>query len=489
MSAFTLLQGDCRKVLATLPDESVHCCISSPPYWGLRDYQTAEWEGGDTECDHLGKPHRTRSGFNERYSGIAASEDNKQDALTYPMGNVCDKCGARRIDSQLGLEATPEQYVANMVGVFREVWRVLRDDGTLWLNLGDSYAMSSIRGGTKPFSGNVGAHTGYVKGSIRFGKRSVPNGLKAKDLVGIPWRVAFALQADGWYLRQDIIWHKPNPMPESVTDRCTKAHEYIFLLTKSARYYYDNEAVKEDAVRAGDVPGGNGHYIQHSAGGHNKDGLTACGQKPVAETRNKRSVWTVTTKPFKGAHFATFPPDLIEPCILAGCPPAGKRCDCDHIIYSPTGAGEIDDPSMLTGRAGMNRPRRPGEGTRPITKREQRWHAEQMKASNHREDMAVLTSEAFAHYTRTDDSGARPLPEALRLDFLRRGWITDAPPCAHPVEPAGTVLDPFSGAGTTGVVAVQHGRRYIGIELNPEYLEMSRKRIQLVRDSITIPLF
>ena len=206
-------------------------------------------------------------------------------------------------------------------------------------------------------------------------KNAPPPGLKPKDLVGIPWRVAFALQADGWYLRQDIIWHKPNPMPESVTDRCTKAHEYIFLLTKSARYYYDNEAVKEDAVRAGDVPGGNGHYIQHSAGGHNKDGLTACGQKPVAETRNKRSVWTVTTKPFKGAHFATFPPDLIEPCILAG-------------------------------------------------------------------------------------SAADTV-----------------------------VLDPFSGAGTTGLVAVQHGRRYIGIELNPDYLEMSRKRIQLVRDSLTVPMF
>ena len=316
MPAFELLQGDCLQQLATLPAASVQCCVTSPPYWGLRDYGTA---------------------------------------------------------GQLGLEATPDEYVANMVAVFRAVRRVLRDDGTLWLNLGDSYAGNSNN--TRGEGAGGGKERGKAMGFGTLPQKKDYDGIKPKDLVGIPWRVAFALQADGWYLRQDIIWHKPNPMPESVTDRCTKAHEYIFLLTKSARYYYDNEAVKEDAVRAGDVPGGNGHYIQHSAGGHNKDGLTACGQKPVAETRNKRSVWTVTTKPFKGAHFATFPPDLIEPCILAG-------------------------------------------------------------------------------------SAADTL-----------------------------VLDPFSGAGTTGVVAVQHGRRYIGIELNPDYLEMSRKRIQLVRDSLTVPMF
>ena len=447
MKAFELLQGDCLQQLATRPAASVQCCVTSPPYWGLRDYGTP---------------------------------------------------------GQLGLEATPDEYVANMVAVFREVRRVLRDDGTLWLNLGDSYA--STGRSDRQESPGVGATQAMAApgrkviwkagGGSNF-SWELPGGLKPKDLVGIPWRVAFALQADGWWLRQDIIWHKPNPMPESVTDRCTKSHEYIFLLTKSARYYYDANAIAEPVLEsstkraaAGFVTSPRDDAVAGVSIGANERTRFGLREKfAMPSTRNKRSVWTVTTKPFKGAHFATFPPDLIEPCILAGCPPAGKRCDCDHIIYSPTGAGEIDDPSMLTGRAGMNRPRRPGEGTRPITKREQRWHAEQMKASNHREDMAALTSEAFAHYTRTDDSGARPLPEALRLDFLRRGWITDAPPCAHPVEPAGTVLDPFSGAGTTGVVAVQHGRRYIGIELNPDYLEMSRKRIQLVRDSLTVPMF
>ena len=380
MSAFTLLQGDCRKVLATLPDESVHCCISSPPYWGLRDYQTAEWEGGDTECDHLGKPHRTRSGFNERYSGIAASEDNKQDALTYPMGNVCDKCGARRIDSQLGLEETPVAYVENMVAVFRAVRRVLRDDGTLWLNLGDSYT-SGNRADRDPAL--VSSSSGLTNRSNGLDRARTPVGLKPKDLVGIPWRVAFALQADGWYLRQDIIWAKPNPMPESVTDRCTKSHEYIFLLTKSARYYYDNEAIREpnseNSEKWGKMVPTKTAKAQGSHGA--TSALTAnmtheeVVEKYYTNGRNKRDVWTVTTKPFKGAHFATFPPDLIEPCILAG-------------------------------------------------------------------------------------SAADTL-----------------------------VLDPFSGAGTTGLVAVQHGRRYIGIELNADYLEMSRKRIQLVRDSITVPMF
>ena len=198
----TLLLGDAATVLRELPERSAQCVVTSPPYWGLRDYGIGE---------------------------------------------------------QLGLEATPDEYVAKMVTVFREVRRVLRDAGTLWLNLGDSYG-------------------------------------DAKQLQGIPWRVAFALQADGWYLRRDRIWHKPNPMPDSVTDRCTKAHEYIFLLSKSPRYYYNAEAIAEPAQCAGDP-------------------------------RNKRSVWTVTTKPFSGAHFATFPPDLIEPCIKAGCPKDGTVLD------------------------------------------------------------------------------------------------------------------------------------------------------------------
>tara|TARA_B100000131_G_scaffold180694_1_gene174379 strand:+ start:221 stop:1063 length:843 start_codon:yes stop_codon:yes gene_type:complete len=227
-----IYEGDCIEQLKRLADQSINTCITSPPYWGLRNYQE---------------------------------------------------------DKQLGMEDTPEEFISNLVDVFREVKRVLRDDGTVWLNLGDTYC------GT----GHKGNYTDPKHKEGRNGQKIALNnkidGLKSKDLVGIPWRVALALQQDGWYLRQDIIWHKPNTMPESVKDRCTKAHEYIFLLSKNKKYYYDDEAIKEDAV--------------------------------IGKKRNKRSVWTVPTKPFKGAHFATFPPELIEPCILAGCPEGGVVLD------------------------------------------------------------------------------------------------------------------------------------------------------------------
>ena len=303
----TLYLGDCLEILRAMPDASVHTCVTSPPYFGLRDYG---------------------------------------------------------VDGQIGLEPTPDEYVARMVEVFREVRRVLRDDGTLWLNLGDSYSHP-----TKGTGGGWAADpNNYAHKAQAFGARKFSMGdAKPKDLMGIPWRVAFALQADGWYLRQDIIWHKPNPMPESVRDRCTKAHEYIFLLSKRPRYYFDSEAIKEPAVS--EKPAGNKRhkyadaYAADVLGKHRtKAGLLAL-TGVEWEKRNKRSVWTVATKPFKGAHFATFPPDLIEPCILAGCP----------------------------------------EG--------------------------------------------------------------------------GTVLDPFGGAGTTGLVATQAGRNAVLCEINPEYVEMARKRI------------
>ena len=274
-----ILVGDCIESMRGLPDQSVHTCVTSPPYFGLRDY-----------------------------------------------GH----------DGQIGLEPTPDAFVAKLAEVFREVRRVLRDDGTLWLNLGDSYGVG-------------------------------------KQMLGIPWRVAFALQADGWYLRQDIIWHKPNPMPESVIDRCTKAHEYIFLLSKSQRYYFDAEAIKEPSAYFGkDARSGMGN-IRYE-GKRTEGDAAANGQQSfvtINETRNKRSVWTVTTKPFKGAHFATFPPDLIEPCIKAGCP----------------------------------------EG--------------------------------------------------------------------------GTVLDPFGGSGTTGMVAQRHRRKFVLCELNPEYARMAEDRIAAERDLLS----
>jgi DNA modification methylase len=272
--SYKILHGDCIEHMRTLADQCVNTCVTSPPYFGLRDY-----------------------------------------------GH----------DGQIGLEATPDAFVAKMVDVFREVRRVLRDDGTVWLNLGDSYA--AARGGThQPAETLAGGKGGKMDdgATVNRGRESGYNptrnagaiGLKHKDLIGIPWRVAFALQADGWYLRQDIIWHKPNPMPESVTDRCTKAHEYIFLLSKSAKYYYDSEAIAEESSG---LTGG-----RFGAGGKEVGRLRQDSARPRPEdngTRNKRSVWTVTTKPYKGAHFATFPPDLIRPCILAGCQIGGTVLD------------------------------------------------------------------------------------------------------------------------------------------------------------------
>jgi len=229
------------------------------------------------------------------------------------------------VDGQLGLERTPGEYVAKLIEIFREVKRVLRDDGTLWLNLGDSYS-SVHTGGHKSKKATVGNNKEGIQEIKQSKAKPESYGLKTKDLVGIPWSVAFALRADGWYLRQDIIWHKPNPMPESVTDRCTKAHEYIFLLSKSAKYYYDNEAIKEPSKWGGDPREGYGrlHYREK------REGQKGTGQEnfvQITDKRNKRSVWTVNTKPFKESHFATFPPDLIYPCIKAGCPKSGIVLD------------------------------------------------------------------------------------------------------------------------------------------------------------------
>ena len=233
-----ILQGDVLERLKDVPHD-VQTCVTSPPYWGLRDYGTATWEGGKSNCVHtISMPTKWNDPKRgEKYTRPeVANRGGKSEA--------CFLCGAKRIDSQLGLENTPEEYVSNMVKVFRAVRRVLKDDGTLWLNLGDSYAMSSMRGKNSAFKGLIDQSNSGIVGV----EKSIPKGLKPKDLIGIPWRVAFALQADGWYLRQDIIWAKPNPMPESVTDRCTKSHEYIFLLTKSPKYYFDNEAIKEEAI-------------------------------------------------------------------------------------------------------------------------------------------------------------------------------------------------------------------------------------------------
>lgn len=326
-----LLIGDCREKLRELPDASVHCCVTSPPYYGLRDYGTADWQGGDDSCDHKNGTAHQQQGATSVRQGRSNTEAQRNENFR----DTCGKCGATRIDRQLGLEPTSDEYVAGMVEVFREVRRVLRDDGTLWLNIGDSYAGG---GGFSPDSPSNQAgskqttHKGSIRGTIRPG-----NGIKPKDLIGIPWMLAFALRADGWYLRQEIIWAKPNPMPESVRDRCTKAHEQIFLLSKSSRYYFDAEAIAEPGADI--LPNGRpaprarygGLLPSEAKGGmHRSDAsATQTGVPRVVEAhiRNKRSVWTVATQPFSEAHFATYPPALIEPCILAGCPVGGTVLD------------------------------------------------------------------------------------------------------------------------------------------------------------------
>ena len=307
MSNYTLLQGHCLEVLRTLPTESVQTCITSPPYFGLRDYG----------CD-----------------------------------------------GQIGLESTPDSFVASLVDVFAEVHRVLKSDGTLWLNLGDSY-----NGAASNRTGQNGYKDGRTNRDKRFSTGGI-EGLKSKDLIGIPWRVAFALQSYGWYLRQDIIWHKPNPMPESVTDRCTKAHEYIFLLSKSDRYFYDNEAIKEPVSDTSLKRAEYGWNCDRPSTKNASMGGTGIHTEKMGTRfvnpsgRNKRSVWTVCTKPYKGAHFAVYPTELIRPCVLAGS--------------------------------------RPGD----------------------------------------------------------------------------VVLDPFNGSGTTGFVSMEERRKYIGIDINTEYLAIAEARIK-----------
>lgn len=265
-----ILQGDSLEVLKTLPDNIIDCCITSPPYFGLRDYG---------------------------------------------------------VEGQIGLEETPEQYINKLVDIFHEVKRVLKDDGTLWVNIGDSYAGGAGRWGGSDFLSDKQISNNGSLSQIPVSKKWQHKTIKSKDLIGIPWMLAFALRADGWYLRQDIIWHKPNPMPESVTDRCTKSHEYIFLLSKSQKYYFDYEAIKEDAKTKPTKRNkhAEGYQADYAKGDRFSPGERVYG---ADGRRNKRDVWSVPVKPCKEAHFATFPEELIKPCILAGC-------EVDGVVLDP----------------------------------------------------------------------------------------------------------------------------------------------------------
>jgi len=316
MIANKILLGDNIETLKTLPDNTVDCCITSPPYYCLRDYGTARWEGGDPDCDHRKRGSNKVFGNSE----FNKNRPSREKTLTVGYSSVCEKCGAVRIDNQIGLEETPGKYVEKLVYVFREVRRILREDGTLWVNIGDSYCSVATGTNKQDYSKLGGGKATQIESCKRPDKK--PNGdIKQKDLIGIPWMLAFALRADGWYLRQDIIWHKPNVMPESVTDRCTKSHEYIFLLSKSRQYYFNNEAIKEPALQE--------NRMRKDRVGVKQDGIYNPGDRVFygSDTRNKRDVWIVNTKPNSCAHFATYPEELIIPCILAGSHEGGIVLD------------------------------------------------------------------------------------------------------------------------------------------------------------------
>lgn len=415
--SYQLLQGDVLDKLRELPDESVHCVVTSPPYWGLRDYGTGKWEGGDDPfCDHRvsGQVQDTKAP-----GAIVCSVRPGVDA------SVCIDCGAVRQDNQIGLEKTPEEYVEKMTEVFREVRRVIRNDGTLWLNIGDSYFASPTGSQSKKAVVDDGRQEEATK-------RPAKAGGKPKDLVGIPWLTAFGLRADGWYLRQDIIWAKPNVMPESVLDRCTKSHEHVFLLTKSPKYFYDAEAVKEPTV-CDRKRGPATHPDTASTNGNG--GLSS---RELTAFRNKRDVWTIPTRSYREAHFATFPEALVEPCILAGTSEKG----CCSVCAAPW-LRVVESKRLMRHELPTDHPDyRPGRYT--------------VKAGGE-DDYAKGGGQAFRF---SETVGWKP--------GCKCGG--DAQPCV--------VLDPFSGAATTGVVALKAGRDYVGIELNPEYVEMSRRRLE-----------
>lgn len=396
LGTYQLLNGNSIEVLKTLPDKSVNTCVTSPPYFGLRDYGTAKWVGGDPNCDHVADASKTKKFGNEEFNKNRPSREQTKIPGYYK--EVCPKCGAVRVDEQIGIEKTPDEYIANLVAIFEEVKRVLKDDGTLWVNIGDTY------NGNKTGNTEIYKNKKLSEASDGIHKKQW-GGCKQKDLIGIPWMLAFALRDAGWYLRNDIIWQKVNPMPESVTDRCTKSHEYIFLFAKQPNYYFDYKAIREEAHydgRKDTVLKGSNKYDGFAGAPHERwkfeqpTGIKFGGNKygdnndpkyaiysgntytqkyvDGIAVRNKRDVWTVPVASYSEAHFATFSEKLIEPCILAGCPVGG------------------------------------------------------------------------------------------------------------------TVLDPFNGAATTGLVSIKNDRNYIGIDLNQEYIALSKKRLEALKETAEIEL-
>lgn len=503
-----VFHGHALEVLRRLPDGLIDCAVTSPPYFGLRDYNTNTiWDGGDPACDHI-KPHVARSDrpSGDNPIGHGSAYNDAQDDGKFAYKSVCGKCGARRVEptvwggepgcehaewgdvpraqrsggsnpkiatkgtdnygivpagsssycascgawrGQLGLEPTPEEYVEHLVEVFRELRRVLAPHGTLWLNLGDSYAAKPGQGGAEDTMW-IDRDKTIPRGAGRWGggARSAP-GVKPKDLIGVPWMVAFALRADGWYLRADVIWAKPNAMPESVEDRPTKSHEYVFLLTKRARYYYDGDAIKEP-FQSG--PSDLKKMAEHKdrIGGktltafdylYGANATTNIGQKRgvgdiESGGRNARSVWTIATEPYSEAHFATFPRELPRRCILAGCPeevctvcgrPRERIVERTPMLIRPSGrAEELAEEQGIHSRIRASKPQNNVSG--------------------------MLLDQAQSRTV---------------------GW-TD---CGHGAFRKGAVLDPFAGSGTTLAIARDLARSAVGIELSEEYLRLIATRV------------
>jgi DNA modification methylase len=515
--------GDALAVARRLPTGSVHCMVTSPPYWGLRDYGTGSWEGGDSTCDHKAP----LGGGTVKGTSLVGTGNREGYSADGQYRSNCKKCGARRIDQQLGSEPTVQEYVDKLVAIFRELRRVLRDNGTLWLNLGDTYA-TKPQGRSEEYlgrtGGNEGLHARYARTHERVGDGGLPPG----NLVGVPWRVAFALQEDGWVLRQDIIYSKPSPMPESVTNRCTKAHEYIFLLTKGRDYFYDNETIKEPYARIWD-PVTNGGNLSTTGVHKHKDEFKERGGKEVVpgSGANKRSVWTVSHGGgYQGAHFATYPPALIEPCILAGtsehgcCPGCGAswervigkartttRPGKDSKVYGSSGeTGGLYQPpgqaphsnARLAGEVTGNRdPARHVTDTRtlgwypgckcyglpPLPKEPRPSVFKDDSHTHHKTPPGGSTPKPHKGFggskherVPAPDEGSSPeykvwVSEVVKLcAAANKVWDPDddgegegAVPCV--------VLDPFLGSGTTALVCLDKGRACWGIDLSKEYLD------------------
>lgn len=444
-----------------LADKSVHCIVLSPPYWGLRDYGLAPIViSGELDCVHKWSSEReARATNNTAHKGKVIQKEGYinpfragasyiDQPLPQGGGSFCLNCSAWR--GSLGLEPTPELFIEHCRIYARECWRVLRDDGTMWVNIGGSYAASG-RGG-----GGSGVHDKDVGRSITIAnqRRAPAKGYKQKDLVPTPWLFAIALQQDGWYLRSDIIWQKPNPMPESVTDRPTRSHEYVFLFSKSRRYFYDADAVRESQT-------GNTHSRGYGDGGakaraaerqgRHKDWAEKTRAIIVPGGRNLRSVWTIPTHGFDKAHFATFPPRLIEPMIKAGTSERGVCIKCGSQFERVVNKEQITD-NHWSDKSGQHRANVPGQ--------------------------EVSSTSVFRthKYNINHTLGFRPTCrhyDHLPHDRTDPNWTV---PLNWPTGKA-IVLDPFGGAGTTELVAAQLGRRGVSVELSPEYCRMGRERI------------